>query len=233
MSQRELLIFDSQFTIYENLNKLDEDSIKFLTLRRRTLAMLKHAARIPAESWQMVEVEAGKRKVRNVRVYDEMITLSKYKKDIRQLVIIDHSKDPIFMLTNDLVSTPANLIRKYGRRWLVEQEIAEQIAFFNLNQLSSSMVIKVDFDLTLSLLAHNLYRHLAEKIIRHEKSTAKTLNRRFIEGNANVKMTEKDICVTLSKRSYSPLLFELPSMKKKTDISWLNRKVSFKIGTSS
>jgi hypothetical protein len=228
-----MLIFDSQFTIYENLSKLDEDGIKFLTLRRRNPTMLAHASKIPEKAWQIIEVEAGKRKPRNVKVYDEKIKLPKYKKAIRQLIIIDHSKEPIFMLTNDLESTPTNLIRKYGRRWLVEQEIAEQIAFFHLNQLSSSMVVKVDFDLTLSLLAHNLYRYLGTNISRHKKCTAQTLNRRFIEGNASVKVTENEILVTLSKRAHSPLLFEIPWMQKKTNLSWLNRKISFTIGTTS
>ncbi len=37
------------------------------------------------------------------------------------------------------------LVKKYAGRWLVEQEIAEHVAFFNLNNPSSSIVVKVDF----------------------------------------------------------------------------------------
>lgn len=55
-------------------------------------------------------------------------------------------------------------MKKYARRWLVEQEIAEQVAFFNLNNPSSSIVVKVDFDLSIPLLAHNLYRLLAKEL---------------------------------------------------------------------
>ncbi len=228
-----MLIFDSQFTIYENLSKLNDDGILFLTLRRRNPTMLEHAKSIPDSAWEIVEVDAGKRKPRKVKVYDETIKLPKYKEPIRQLIIVDHSKEPVFMVTNDFKSTAAVLVKKYGRRWLVEQEIAEQIAFFHLNQLSSSIVVKVDFDLTLTLLAHNLYRSLAAKIKRHEKCTAQTLHRRFIEGRASIKISGKKAKITLSKRAHSPLLFEIPWMKKKTKLSWIDLEVNFTIGTSS
>lgn len=228
-----MLIFDSQFTIYENLKKLDNDNIKFLTLRRRREEMLVRANAIPRENWQLVEVEAGKRKSRKVQVFEETIKLPKYKGEIRQIIIIDHSKEPVFMLTNDFTTSAAVLVRKYGQRWLVEQEIAEQIAFFHLNQLSSSIVVKVDFDLTMTVLAHNLYRCLAEKIDRHDNCTVQTLHRRFIEAKAIVKTTKNEIQVTLSKRSHSPLLFELPWVAEKSNISWMGCKIGFQIGTTS
>lgn len=228
-----MLIFDSQFTIYENLRKLDNDNIKFITLRRRREEMLLHAKSISKESWIHVEVDAGKRKPRKVKVYEETITLPRYKKQIRQLIIIDHSKEPVFMLTNDFEISAVQLIRKYGRRWLVEQEIAEQVSFFHLNQLSSSIVVKVDFDLTLTLLAHNLYRYLANHIDRHKNCTANTLQRRFIEGRASVKISNGVALVALSKRSHSPLLFETPWMKKVTSLSWHGFKVCFSQDTTS
>ena len=55
----------------------------------------------------------------------------------------------------------SGLLRRYSRRWLTEKSIAEQPAFFHLNRLSSSMVIKIDFDLTMTDLARNLYQLLA------------------------------------------------------------------------
>jgi transposase len=228
-----MLIFDSQFTIYENLRKLDDDNIKFITLRRRREEMLAHARSIPVDSWNIIEVDAGKRKPRKVKVYEEVIKLPKYKKSIRQLIIIDHSKEPVFMLTNDFEMSAIQIIRKYGRRWLVEQEIAEQVAFFHLNQLSSSIVVKVDFDLTLTVLAHNLYRYLAKRIDRHKNCTATTLQRRFVEGRARVNIVNREVVVTLSKRSHSPLLFEVPWLRKKTKLSWHGFNISFSQDTTS
>ena len=60
------------------------------------------------------------------------------------------------LLTNDYDSSLADLLRRYARRWLVEQPISEQLSFFHLNRRASSMVLKVDFDLTLTVLASNL-----------------------------------------------------------------------------
>jgi hypothetical protein len=228
-----MLIFDSQTTIYENLSKLNKDGIKFLTIRQRKEKMIAHANSIPDKKWQVIEVESSKRSNRKVQVYEEMIKLRSYDGEIRQLIIIDHSKQPVFMLTNDLES-PANiLVRKYGRRWLIEQEIAEQIAFFHLNQLSSSIVVKVDFDLTMTVLAHNLYRVLGEHIHKYENATVDTLYRCFIEGRAFVKVTDKEIRVTLSKRSHSPLLFEVPWIEKPTMLPQFQRKIYFEIGSTS
>ncbi len=64
---------------------------------------------------------------------------------------------PALIITNDFDLSIEHIVRKYARRWIVEKTISEQIEFFHLNRLSSAMVIKVDFDLTMSILAYNLY----------------------------------------------------------------------------
>lgn len=63
------------------------------------------------------------------------------------------------------------MIRKYTRRWLLEKGISEQIEFFHLNRVSSLMVIKVDFDLTMSILAHNILRLLAMDLPGYSHNT--------------------------------------------------------------
>ena len=90
-------------------------------------------------------------------MHESSISLRNYEGKLRQIIVTDHGRDkPAFLITNDFDMSLQNVIRKYSRRWLVEQEIAEQIAFFHLNVPGSSIVVKVDFDLTMSLLAHNL-----------------------------------------------------------------------------
>ena len=78
------------------------------------------------------------------------------------------------------------MIKKYARRWLVEQEIAEQIDFFHLNSPSSSIVVKVDFDLTLSLFAHNLFRRLTRHLPGFEHCTVATIARDVLQNGASV-----------------------------------------------
>ena len=94
-------------------------------------------------------------KGRNLKVNDEKIYLKDYGGELRQIAITGHGKiKPALLITNDFDKPCAKLIRKSTRRWLVEKSISEQIEFFHLNKVSSSMVIKVDFDLTMSILAH-------------------------------------------------------------------------------
>lgn len=228
-----MLIFDSKVTIQENLSKLNKDNIKFITLRQRGPAMQKHAASIPENDWEYIWVEAAKKKTRDIKVYDEIITLPRYEGKLRQLIIIDHSKEPIFMITNDFETKAAELIRKYGRRWLVEQEISEQIIFFHLNSLSSSIVVKVDFDLTMTVLAHNLYRKMALELDGFQHCNVETLHRKFIDGRADVRIVDNEATTTLMRRSHLPLLFESPWMQEETFISNLGCKMRFEIGTSS
>lgn len=112
----------------------------------------------------------------------------------------------------------ADIVRKYAQRWLVEQEIAEQIAFFHLNQLGSSIVIKVDFDLTMTLLAHNLYRVLATKLTGFEHCTVGTIHRNFLANEATVVIQNRVIEVALKKKSHLPLLYKTPWMKNMTKL---------------
>ena len=232
------LIFDSKFTSYKNLDELNKskERIKFLTLRRRGKNLIEEAEKIPEDSWQRIQVERANGKKKTVRVYDGRCKLRHYEGEVRQVIMTGHGrKRPAFLVTNDFELEVSAIVKKYARRWLVEQEIAEQIAFFNLNSPSSSIVVKVDFDLTLSLLAHNLYRKLARELTGFEKCTAETLNRKFLENGAKIVVEKNIVEVHLKKKTHLPILFELPWIKKMktTTLSWLGVKIKFVPGTVS
>jgi len=40
------------------------------------------------------------------------------------------------------------VVENYARRWRIENGIAEAVKFFNLNALSSPILVKVHFDVT-------------------------------------------------------------------------------------
>lgn len=232
-----MLIFDSKLTIYENLNKLNKDpeNIKFITLRRRGKRLLDYASSIAEDKWQRVKIERKGKAARFIDVYDDShCQLRGYEGKVRQVIITNNGhENPAFLITNDFESSLSDIVRKYARRWLVEQEIAEQIAFFHLNQLGSSIVIKVDFDLTMTLLAHNLYRTLAKKLNGFEHCTVGTIHRDFLENEATVEVKNRVIEIALKKKSHLPLLLEIPWMKNVTKLSWMGCKIKFKGGTSS
>ena len=128
-----------------------------------------------------------------LRVYDEMVFLKGYDKDIRQVTITGGGKiKPAVIITNDTQLTVEEIIRKYARRWLVEKTISEQIDFFHLNLVSSSMVVKVDFDLTMSILSFNLYRLFARELGRYANNTAQTLYDKFVLNGADIEIEEKE-----------------------------------------
>lgn len=232
-----MLIFDSKLTVYENLNKLnnDADKIKFITLRRRGKRILEYASSIAEEKWQKVKIERKGKCARFILAYDDHhCQLRGYEGQVRQVIITDNGHEqPTFLITNDFASPLSEIVRKYARRWLVEQEIAEQIAFFHLNQLGSSIVIKVDFDLTMTLLAHNLYRMLAAKLRGFECCTVGTIHRDFLDNEATVIVKNRVIEVALKKKSHLPLLLETSWMKDTTQLSWMGCEIKFKGGTSS
>ena len=229
-----MLIFDSKMTSYENLNKLNQDKIFFLTLRRRGKKLIDQIAKIPEEEWKKVRLDRSHGKQQTVRIHERNIKLRHYEGELREIIMTDHGREkPVFLITNDLEANAKTFIKKYARRWLVEQEIAEQVAFFHINQPSSSIVVKVDFDLTLSLLAHNLYRMLASHLPGFEHCNAETLCRNFLMNGAKIITTPTAVRVELKKKSHLPILFEVPWMKKTTHLGGLNIDITFAGGTVS
>jgi hypothetical protein len=235
-SAPKLLIFDSKFTTYQQLNQinLSSEKIKFLTLRRRGKKQIERAEAIPDDQWQKINLQRAKGKYQRVRVHDGHCKLRHYEGNVREVILTDHGREkPTFLVTNDFDMDVRDIVHKYARRWLVEQEIAEQILFFQLNHPASSIVVKVDFDLTLSLLAHNLYRVLAKQLSGFEHCTVDTINRKFLENGARVSIEGSTVTVYLKKKTHLPILFELPWMKQATRLSWMKLNIQYASGTAS
>ena len=219
------LVFDSKFTPYENLRKLDDRGIKFITIRRRGKNIMEKMEKLPKTEWKKVRVMSAKGKGREVKTYEEYVHIKDYGKPIRQISITGHGKiKPALLITNDEAIDQESLIRKYSRRWLIEKGIAEQIEFFHLNRVSSSMVIKVDFDLTMTVLAHNLYRLLAMHLPGYTQHTSETLYEKFLYNSGEIEITGDEIHVTMKKKRNLPAL--LSEMEKFRDlrIPWMNNK---------
>ena len=54
----------------------------------------------------------------------------------------------MLLITNDFDTPPKEIIETYALRWLIENNLQENIDFFSLNALSSPIIVKVDFDPT-------------------------------------------------------------------------------------
>jgi transposase len=228
------MIFDSKFTNYENLSKMDDQGKNFITIRRRGKNIIEQIKN--KSNFKIIRVESSGLKKRTLKVSDEIVTLRGYydfktgkPKQIRQVVITGNGKiKPALIITNDFDIKTDIIVHKYARRWLVEKGISEQIEFFHLNRLSSSMVIKVDFDFIMTILAHNLYRLFALELERYNNLTAERIYEKFITNNGNIQITKGTIQVELKKKRDLPQLLEM--MKPFSDLKypWLkDYKIEF------
>jgi hypothetical protein len=226
------LIFDSKFTNYENLAKLTNQAINFITIRKRGNKMLERFNDLPSSEWKKIRVEASGLKKRTLKYFEETITLPGYSENvetdknnkIRQIIIKGHGKiKPAVVITNDFELKTEDLIRKYCRRWIIEKEISEQIDFFHLNRVSSSMVIKVDFDLTMSILAHNMYRLLAKHLgRRYSHFSDQRIFQKFVDNSGNIKINENNIIVELKKKRELPQLLTMFENLQNYQYKWLD-----------
>jgi transposase len=228
------LFFDSKFTTYENLSKLSKD-IKFLTIRRRGPKIVKELDSKPASAWKRVRVPMLDGKGRWLKVIDEKTFLKDYGDELRQIAITGHGKiKPALIITNDFDKPCTEIVRKYTRRWLVEKGISEQIEFFHLNRLSSSMVIKVDFDLTMSILTHNLLRIFAMELTGFSHSTDLSLFNKFLSMNGSVEIKPDRIVIKMKKKRNLPALLTAMEPFEKMRIAFLgNRYLVFTGDTTS
>ena len=222
------LVFDSKFTTYENLRKLDDNQVCFITIRRRGKKIIEELAALDKKEWKKVKVPMAHGKNRYLNVHEQMVLISSYGKEMRQIAITGHGKiKPALIITNDFETPVADIIRKYAKRWLVEKTIAEQTHFFHLNRLSSSMVIKVDFDLTMTIFAYNLYRLLAQDLPGFTNCTAQSLYNKFIDNSGYIELDKSKVIVKLKKKRNLPMILEAMELYQ-PKIKWLkNTKLEF------
>ena len=233
------MVFDSKFTNYENLSKLDDDGVIFITIRRRGKNLVES---IKNKSFKKIRIETSGLKKRSLKVVDERITLKGYidfktgkKKEIRQIIITGNGKiKPGFIILNDFDIPTEQVVRKYARRWLVEKGISQQIEFFHLNRVTSSMVIKVDFDFVMTILTHNLYRLFALELERYSHFTAERIYEKFIENKGDVEIENNEIVVGMKKKRDLPLLLETMKLYEDYTYPWLDYlPLSFQASSSS
>jgi transposase len=206
------LVFDSRLTTYSRLAELNAKGVKFITLRRRGHKLIRSLESVT--DWKRIHIPHAKRKYPNPEVYESMVTLRGYDVPLRQVVIRGNGRDnPTFLITNDLKTPVALVVSSYSRRWRVENGIAEAVKFFNLNALSSPILVKVHFDVAMTMVADTLYSMLAQKLRGFEDCDAPKLYRHFVRGKGRVAIEGNSVTVTYPKRAHNPILRRVPWAK--------------------
>jgi hypothetical protein len=229
----EELIFDSKLTTHANLNKLDRQGVKFITLRRRGPKLLDELLARPRSAWRRITLDGVSRIYNTPRILDQQVTLTDYGRPIRQIAILDLGhEEPTLLLTNQLRRSAAKLIGRYARRMLIENNIEDGVNFFHMDALSSAVALKVNCDLQLTLMASSLYRYLGQRIGNgYEVAKSRHLFQDFIDATATIEIDQRDIWVQFQKRAHNPLLIAADFDKIDTRIPWLgNKRLHFLFG---
>jgi transposase len=223
------LVFDSKLTSYEHLDTLNGMGIHFITLRKRGPKLLAAVERIPASQWKTVHLDIPKRKYKSPSIFDAMVQLNHYDGKLRQIVMKGTGREhPSFLITNDLESPAESIVLCYAQRWRIENGIAEAVKFFSLNALSSPILIKVHFDVLMTMIAHALYHVLSQKLRGFEQCRAATIFRQFINMKADIAVRGDLVTVNFPRRAHNPIIKAAQLDKTAPSIPWLgNRRLHF------
>jgi len=231
------LIFDSKFTTYKNLSNLNQRGIKFITVRRRSKTLVARIDSIDDKEFKKVTVAKAEGTHRVVTCFEESGELRDYDGTVRQVYIRDNGRQkPAILITNDFDIPLVDLIYKYSHRWLIETDISEHIDFFHLNLNSSGIVVKVDFDLTITILAHNLYRLMCHEYSRYGFGhfEAQTMFDRLISGSGYIATKQDHVCVILKKKRNHTQMLEVMPQFSTLRVPWLNHAtIEFKSSSTT
>lgn len=222
----EELIFDSRLTTHAKLNRLNQQGVHFITLRRRSPQLLCELLGRPPGAWRRIELAGVSRLYKTPRILDDQVKLTDYTGPIRQITVADLGhEEPTLLLTNQLRRSPATLISRYAKRMLIENNIEDGVNFFHMDALSSAVALKVNCDLQLTLMGSSLYRYLGQRI-GHGYETVKSrhLFRDFIDATAHIDIGTKAISVHFQKRAHNPLLVAAGFDKTNVRIPWLGNR---------
>ena len=214
------LVFDSRLTTYAGLARLDEMGVPFITLRRRSPKILAEIGALAPSAWRRITLDVPTRKYRNPRVWEKKITLA--GRSFRQLYVLDLGHDaPTVLLTNE-TRTPTKLITRYAQRMLIENAISDAVRFFHIDALSSSVGLKVDFDMALLVIASGLYRRLAQRMRGYADSHARQIFRDLVDMPADVHITEHQVEVRFHRRAHLPIVSASGLLDDVVEVPWWN-----------
>jgi hypothetical protein len=215
------LVFDSKLTTYAALDRLDEAGIAFLTLRRRTANLLKEVDDLAPSAWRTITLDVPHRKFRTPRIFEHRARLK--QRLFRQLFIKDLGhEEPTILVTNDAHMTPKQLVTRYAQRMLIENALADAVRFFHIDALSSSVGLKIDFDMALLVLASGLYRLMARRMRGYHDAQARQIFRDLIDMPADVAITDHEVNVRFHRRAHLPIVLASGLFDKPVNVPWWN-----------
>ena len=214
-----LLVFDQKLTTQEHLAELDQLGVGFITLRQRHPKLIAALEALPASAWTKTRLDRSG-KYKTASYHQDTITIK--DRVFRQLAVHGLGREqPTLILTNQQQLTPKQLIERYGQRWGIENQLAEQIRAFHLDSLCSQVPLAVDFDVALTILADIIYRRFARGLhTAYRNQTPDTIRDYLIDGIGELRFTPGHIEVALRRRTHTPALLEARYQDKRIEVPW-------------
>ena len=217
------LVFDSKLTTYANLATIDEMKIPFITLRRRSPMLMREVDSLPASAWRKVELDVPNRKFNTPKYVEHKIKI--LGRTFRQIFVKDLGHDePTILLTNELSKPVKQLILRYAKRMLIENSLSDAVRFFHVDALSSAVGMKVDFDMSLLVMASGLYRLLAKRMRGYSDAQARRIFRDIVDIPATVSAGGNNVIVNLHRRAHLPLILASGLLDNPVEVPWWSNK---------
>ena len=221
----ETLVFDCKFTTYKVLDDLAHDNVQFITLRKRYQKLIRETLELPDKEWQKVYIPIPKRKHKHVSVRESQVLLKWCAKTFRQIAIKDHGPStPTFILTNNDELSLESILQVHAKRWRIENKLSELVAFFNLNALSSPIMVRVHFDIFWTVVADMLYHLFAQDLRRFENNLAPSISRKFIDMPGRILYDGNTFTIKIRKRAHTPVLRGVEKLNTPFAVPWLHGK---------
>jgi transposase len=216
------LVFDSQLTTYAVLDELDRRGVRFITLRRRGRGIIRRLDELPPGDWKRMWLSGVSRRYRRVRYVEEKVTFRDVSRPLRQIAVsgLGHEEPTLFLTNEETKAT--EIVERYAHRMLIENSIAENVDFFHIDALSSTVAIQVDLDVMLTLVANALYRRLARRLTGFEQARPKQIFRRFLNTPARVSVSDREVVVRLRRMAHHPLLLASGLLDATPEVPWWN-----------
>jgi hypothetical protein len=216
------LYFDSRVTTYEELHRLNQRQVQFITIRKRGKALVQRLRQLPADQWHKAVISTPKRHQQHIRYVDERVRLGGYQGEVRQVAIDGMgNEEPTLLLSNNMQETARQLVIRYAGRNRVEDGLGSCVNFFHLDCLASEVRLNADLDCTTTVLAQGCYSWLGRQLKGYDKTKAKQLYRYFVETGGVVQIEKDRVVVSLDRRSRNPVLREAALDQQLTPVPWL------------
>ena len=108
---------------------------------------------------------------------------------------------------------------------LIENALSDAVRFFHMNALSSTVGLKVDFDMALLVIASGLYRLLARHMRGYRDAQARQIFRDLIDMPADVHVGENEVTLRFHRRAHLPIIVASGLLDQPVKVPWWNGAV--------